>query len=71
MSAGPRSASPAVLALLLAGGLLSLRRLPALASDRKPPLPEAAWAGLLLAIGIAALIRMDGGTASAFIYFQF
>ncbi len=71
MSAGPRGASPAVLALLLAGGLLTLRRLPALASDRKPPLPEAAWAGLLLAIGIAALIRMDGGTASAFIYFQF
>ncbi len=71
MGAGPRGASPAVLLLLLAGGLLTLRRLPALTAEEKPPVSEAAWAGLLLAIGIAALIRMDSGTASAFIYFQF
>ena len=30
-----------------------------------------AWAGILLAVVIAALIRMDSGTANAFIYFQF
>ncbi len=71
MSAGQRGASPVLLLLLLAGGLLMLRRLPMLAADEKPPVPVAAWAGLLLAIVIAALIRMDSGTASAFIYFQF
>ncbi len=71
MSAWQRGASPVLLLLLLAGGLLMLRRLPMLSADEKPPVPVAAWAGLLLAIVIAALIRMDSGTASAFIYFQF
>ncbi len=69
--AAPRGASPAALLLLLAGGLLTLRRLPALTQDEKAPVSEAAWAGLLLAIGIGALIRLDSGAASAFIYFQF
>ncbi len=71
MSAGPRGASPSVLLLLLTGGLLTLRRLPALTAEEKTPVSEAAWAGLLVAIGLAALIRLDGGAASAFIYFQF
>ncbi len=71
MSAGLRDASPVLLLLLLAGGLLMLRRVPVLTTEEKPPVPVAAWAGLLLAIAIAALIRMDSGTASAFIYFQF
>ena len=71
MSAGLRGASPVLLLLLLAGGLLMLRRLPVLTTEEKPPVPVAAWAGLLLAILIAALIRIDSGTASAFIYFQF
>ncbi len=71
MSAGLRGASPVLLLLLLAGGLLMLRRLPVLTTEEKPPVPVAVWAGLLLAILSAALIRIDSGTASAFIYFQF
>jgi len=47
------------------------RRLPALTEEARPHCPEAVWAGLLLALCLAALIRMDSGTASAFIYFQF
>ena len=71
LSAGPPDTSPAVLLLLLTGGLLLLRRLPALTEEARPHCPEAVWAGLLLALCLAALIRMDSGTASAFIYFQF
>ncbi len=71
LSAGPLDVSPAVLLLLLTGALLLLRKLPALTEEACPHCPEAVWAGLLLALCLAALIRMDSGTASAFIYFQF
>ncbi len=71
LSAGPLDVSPAVLLLLLAGGLLLLYKLPALTAEAPPHCPDAVWVGLLLALCLAALIRMDSGTASAFIYFQF
>ena len=73
MSAAANGVPPAALLLLLPGGLAVLRRLPALTAEgeEKKKIPEAAWIGLLLAIGAAALIRLDSGIASAFIYFQF
>ncbi|MBQ7657263.1 MAG: MBOAT family protein [Clostridia bacterium] len=70
MTAAIRNTQPVTLLLLLCGLLLILRRLPAV-TDGKSSIPDAAWAGLLLAVITAALIRMDAGTANAFIYFQF
>lgn len=70
MTASIRNTQPVTLLLLLCGLLLILCRLPAV-TDEQTPVPDAAWAGLLLAICAAVLIRMDAGTANAFIYFQF
>ena len=70
MSAAPQDTQPLALLLLLCGMLLSLRRLPTML-NKNGPAADGAWAGLLIAIGIALLIRLDAGTASAFIYFQF
>ena len=56
---------------LLAGGLLMLRKLPVLADEARSDVPEAAWVGVLTALALAVLIRLNSGTANAFIYFQF
>ncbi len=72
MSACPLETSPAVLLVLLGAMLLLLWRLPSPVREAEGKrLPDAAWAGLLLALLIAVLIRMDAGGANAFIYFQF
>ena len=71
MQAPAQPLSPAVLPLLLAGGLLMLRKLPVLADEARSDVPEAAWVGVLTALALAVLIRLNSGTANAFIYFQF
>ena len=72
MSAAAGGVSPAAALLLLLGGLAVLWRLPALTREgMEKKVPEAVWAGLLLAIGVAVFIRLDAGIAGAFIYFQF
>ena len=71
LSAQTRAVPAPVLLLLLASVLLCLRRLPSMAWEEERETDITAWAGILLAVVIAALIRMDSGTANAFIYFQF
>ena len=70
LSAPVREVSPLTLGLLLCALLLCLRRLP-MTPEETNALPDAALAGLLLATLMAVLIRMDQGSAGAFIYFQF
>ena len=71
MSVSLRGVSPEVLLILLAGCLAVLCRLPVLTRENDMHTPDVAVIGMLLAIGIAVLIRLDHGVASAFIYFQF
>ncbi|MGX8705625.1 MAG: MBOAT family O-acyltransferase, partial [bacterium] len=66
-----RLISPVALTALFLSLVLTLRRLPALTGEEPPPVPDAAWVFLLLAIGAALFIRLDSGTANTFIYFQF
>ena len=70
-SALPREAHPAFLLLTGLMTVLMLIRLPRLTEEPPAGVPDAFWAGILLALLLAALIRMDGGAANAFLYFQF
>ena len=69
MTAAPRGTSWLVLFGLFSAVTLTVAGLPGQQEERK--LPPAAWAGLLLAVLMGILIRMDSGMVNAFIYFQF
>ncbi len=71
-SASLRGTSSSALIVLLFGMLFVLDRLPA-SDDRaaQANMSGIALSGLFLAILIAVFIRLDAGTANAFIYFQF
>lgn len=70
MRASLRSTPAPALLSLLGAVLLLLHRLPCAARE-DTTVPCAVWAGLLLSILLALLIRLDGGVVNAFIYFQF
>ena len=71
LTSAARPISPVALLILFLSIALTLRCLPALTEEEPPPVPDAAWVFLLLAIGAALFIRLDSGTANTFIYFQF
>ena len=62
--------SPIALLLMVLVMMLVLCRLPAVEGE-DANLPDMAYVLLLLAIALAWLIRIEGGQANAFIYFQF
>ena len=69
MTAAPRGTSWTVLLGLFAAVSLTIAGMPGQQDQRK--LSPAAWAGLVLAVLVGILVRMDSGMVNAFLYFQF